>query len=95
MAAKVELAAAFAETTVSVRELAELQPGDIIPIEMPELVDVTIAGIGVFQGRLGASRGNYAIQVAEWARRKKPRGLEDLLGEAAAEPARALRVSNG
>jgi hypothetical protein len=56
---------------------------------------VTIAGIGVFQGRLGASRGNYAIQVAEWARRKKPRGLEDLLAEAAEEPSRGLRVSNG
>lgn len=96
MAAKVELAAAFAETTVSVRELAELQPGDIIPIDMPELVDVTIAGIGVFQGRLGASRGTYAIQVAEWARRKNARGLQDLLSEAAEQEAsRALRVSNG
>ena len=96
MAAKVELAAAFAETTVSVRELAELQPGDIIPIEMPELVDVTIAGIGVFQGRLGASRGNYAIQVAEWTRRKNVRALQDLLEEAGEqEPSRALRVGNG
>lgn len=95
LAARVEITAAFAETTVSVRELAELQAGDIIPIEMPELVDVTIAGIGVFQGRLGASRGNYAIQVAEWARRKKPRGLEDLLAETAEEPPRGLRVSNG
>lgn len=96
MAAPVELAAAFAETTVSVRELAALQPGDIIPIEMPELVDVTIAGIGVFQGRLGASRGNYAIQVAEWTRRRNPRGLQDLLDETAEqESSRALRVGNG
>ena len=96
MAARVELAAAFAETTVSVRELAELQPGDIIPIEMPELVDVTVAGIGVFQGRLGASRGNYAIQVAEWSRRKAGRGLHDLLGEKGeGELSRALRVGNG
>ena len=96
MAAPVELAAAFAETTVSVRELAALQPGDIIPIEMPELVDVTIAGIGVFQGRLGASRGNYAIQVAEWTRRRNPRGLQDLLDETTEqESSRALRVGNG
>jgi flagellar motor switch protein FliM len=96
MAARVELAAAFAETTVSVRELAALQPGDIIPIEMPELVDVTISGIGVFQGRLGASHGNYAIQVAEWTRRKNPRGLQDLLDETAEQqPSHALRVGNG
>ena len=96
MAARVELAAAFAETTVSVRELAALQPGDIIPIEMPDLVDVSIAGIGVFQGRLGASHGSYAIQVAEWIRRKNARGLQDLLDEAAEQPpSRALRVGNG
>lgn len=92
MTAKVELAATFAETTISVRELAELQPGDIIPIEMPELVDVAIAGIGVFQGRIGASRGNYAIQVAEWMKRKNGRGLQDLLEE---PPARLSQVSNG
>jgi flagellar motor switch protein FliM len=100
MTAKVQLAAAFAETTVSVRELAELQVGDIIPIEMPELVDVTIAGIRVFQGRLGASRGNYAIQVAEWGRRKSAPGLQDLLEDededaVGQERSRALRVSNG
>jgi flagellar motor switch protein FliM len=96
MAAKVELAAAFAETTVSVRELAELKPGDIIPIDMAGLVDVTVAGIGVFQGRVGASRGNYAIQVAEWARRKHVRRLQDAPAQAAdQEPSRALRVGNG
>jgi flagellar motor switch protein FliM len=92
MAAKIDLAATFAETTISVRELAELQPGDIIPIEMPELVDVAIAGIGVFQGRIGASRGSYAIQVAEWMKRKNGRGLQDLLEE---PPARLSQVSNG
>jgi len=92
MTAKVELAATFAETTISVRELAELQPGDIIPIEMPELVDVEIAGIGVFQGRIGASRGNYAIQVAEWLKRKNGRGLQDLLEEPLE---RLSQVSNG
>ena len=95
MSAKVELAAAFAETTVSLRELAELQPGDIIPIDMPELVDVTADGIGVFQGRIGASRGSYAIQVAEWMKRKAGRGLQELLEEQAEqEPSRGLRIRN-
>jgi len=96
MSAKVELAATFAETTISLRELSALQPGDIIPIDMPELVDVSAAGIGVLKGRIGASRGNYAIQVATGVRSTGARGLQGLLeDEPPEQPARSLRLGTG
>jgi flagellar motor switch protein FliM len=77
-AADVELHSTLAEAELSVGELANLKPGDIIPLDIPELVDVCIADIPVFRGRLGVSDGNYAIKVAEWIERPKPRSLLEL-----------------
>ncbi len=96
LAARIDLSAVFAESTITVRELSELEPGDIIPIEMPEFVDVATGGLTLFQARLGASRGNYAVQVAEWARRAKRRGLDELRTEPPApEAAPAARAAAG
>ena len=96
LAARVDVCAVFAESTLTVRELSELEPGDIIPIEMPEFVDVATDGITLFQARLGASRGNYAVQVAEWARRARRRGLDELFPEQPAqEPVPVARASAG
>jgi flagellar motor switch protein FliM len=81
LTASVDVSAVFAESTLTVRELSALEPGDIIPIDMPEFVDVAASGVSLFQARLGASRGNYAVQVAEWTRRAKRRGLDELLAE--------------
>ncbi|MCU0970631.1 MAG: flagellar motor switch protein FliM [Gammaproteobacteria bacterium] len=71
----------FTESTILLRELATLQTGDIIPIEMPESVTVSVGGVPVCTARMGAHRGNYAVKVQEWVKRNKRRGLQDLLRE--------------
>ncbi len=81
MAARVELSVLFTESTILLRELATLQTGDIIPIEMPESVTVSVGGVPVCTARMGAHRGNYAVKVQEWVKRNKRRGLQDLLRE--------------
>ena len=53
------------EVAVTLRELMEMQPGDIIPVELPEVVSARVEGVPVLQGKFGVSRGNMALKVVE------------------------------
>ncbi|HEB95921.1 MAG TPA: flagellar motor switch protein FliM [Sedimenticola thiotaurini] len=95
MAANVELSSQLTETQLSMRELAELKKGDIIPLEIPEMVQVFAADVPIFRGRLGVSDGNYAIQVQEWVPRRKVGGLKELLADARKEEEQRLAECEG
>jgi flagellar motor switch protein FliM len=79
MGAEVELSSLLAETTITMKELASLKRGDIIPVDIPEMVKVLASDIPVFKGRLGVSEGNYAIKVQEWEPRQKRSSLSDFI----------------
>ncbi|MEW8205559.1 MAG: flagellar motor switch protein FliM [Candidatus Thiodiazotropha taylori] len=79
LAAKVELCSNLTEVQMSLQELAELQAGDVIPIEMPEEVEVEAADVPVFRARLGVSDGNYALKISEWIVSNQRKGLHDYL----------------
>ncbi|MCG8016790.1 MAG: flagellar motor switch protein FliM [Candidatus Thiodiazotropha sp. 'RUGA'] len=79
LAAKVELCSNLTEVQMSLQELAELQAGDVIPIEMPEEVEVEAADVPVFRARLGVSDGNYALKISEWMVSNQRKGLHDYL----------------
>ena len=81
MGAEVELSSILTEITLSVRELAALQVGDVIPLDMPEEVSLLAADMPVCQGRLGTSEGQYAVQITRWLRTSRQRKLKDLLHE--------------
>ncbi len=81
MNAKVELSSQLAEAQLTMRELAALKAGDIIPLDIPEMVEVYAATIPIFRGQLGVSDGNYAVKVQEWLGQKQIGGLEELLAE--------------
>lgn len=55
----------LAEIELTLRDLKQLKPGDVIPFDMPESVKGTIKGIPVFRGKYGVSRGNHAIKISE------------------------------
>ena len=61
--AEVDVYSVFTEATMTLRELGELQPGDIIPIEMPDTVLLKTDSIPMFRGRLGVHNGHYAVKV--------------------------------
>jgi len=61
--------------------LSNLSVGDIIPIEIPELVEVCASDVPVCRGHLGMADGNYAIKVQDWMQRQQKTGLQDLLDE--------------
>ncbi len=79
MSAQVELSSTLAEVHMTVKRLANLKQGDVIPFEMPEEVSVEAAEIPVFKGRLGISDGNYSIKVTRWIQRQRRKGLHEFL----------------
>lgn len=63
----VEVVAELGETSYSVRELLDLQSGDVLQIDSgPEdLITVKVAEVPKYQGFPGVSKGNRAIEIAD------------------------------
>lgn len=61
--AQVELVAHLGEATLSLRDLLQMQPGDVIPITVPEPIRASVDGVPVLEGRYGTHGNHYAIQV--------------------------------
>lgn len=53
----------LARPTMSVSELLRLQPGDVIPISLPALVPLLVAGRQVAFGTIGEQDGRAALKV--------------------------------
>ncbi|WP_297526438.1 flagellar motor switch protein FliM [Thiohalobacter sp.] len=63
--AQIELTSILTETELTMRELMELKPGDVIPFDMPETVVLRSEDIPLFRGRFGVSNGNRAVKIIE------------------------------
>lgn len=61
----VELKAKLLDTELSLREVMDLQSGDIIPIEMPEDLTVYIEDLPTFRAKMGRSRENVALKISQ------------------------------
>ncbi len=77
--ASIEINSELAQVELSVRELSELQVGDIIPIDIPETIEVCAEGLPLFRGVLGVHKDHYAIKVQEWIERPRTVGLHELI----------------
>ena len=63
--ARVAIASTLVETTVSLRELNRLKAGDVIPIDLPELVTLEAEATPVFRGKFGVHNGTRAIKIVK------------------------------
>ncbi len=61
--AKVALDVTVAERELTLREIIDLDEGDVIPVEIPEALTLRANGVPLFKTRLGTSRGNLALEV--------------------------------
>lgn len=61
-----ELQSVFVETGLSVAELMRLQPGDVLPIEMPKTAQLNSGNRRLMSGKFGRSRGYNAIKVLDF-----------------------------
>jgi flagellar motor switch protein FliM len=66
---QLELSSVFLEMEVSMRELLKMQPGDILPIEMPKTATLSSGTRPLLRGKFGRSRGYNAVSVLEAATR--------------------------
>ena len=80
LGASVEISSTLAEVNLTLGELADLQVGDIIPIELGEELEVCAEGLPVFHGTLGVHNKNFAIKVNDWIERSHTTGLQEILG---------------
>jgi len=67
--AEVELESALATVQLSLRDIMNMKPGDVIPIEMPEHVTLRAENVPIFRGVLGVSDENLAIKIIEQVER--------------------------
>jgi flagellar motor switch protein FliM len=63
MGVNLTLESILVEKTVTVRDVMHFKKGDVIPIDMPELVRLNSQAVPVFEGKVGLSDGNYAVQI--------------------------------
>ena len=62
---KVELDSNLVEVPKSLGEILRLQPGDVIPIDLEDSVNLRAAGVPVIQGAFGIAKGRNAIKILE------------------------------
>ena len=67
---KVNLNCRVAETEVSLREVIDLEVGDVIPIQAPQPI-LGVDNIPLFRVRLVTLKGNLALQVLKNIERPK------------------------
>ena len=65
MAATVDINCTVAHKDITLREIIDLEAGDVIPVDMPEQLILTANGVPVFTTKMGVSRGNLALQVID------------------------------
>jgi flagellar motor switch protein FliM len=61
----VPIGATVARRQLRLRDILHMQPGDIIPVEMPENMIMRANGVPAFKVKMGSHKGNLALQVIE------------------------------
>ncbi|WP_397449073.1 flagellar motor switch protein FliM [Pseudomonas sp. NA-150] len=61
----VPLSAVVARRQLKLRDILHMQPGDVIPVELPESMVMRANGVPSFKVKLGSHKGLLALQVIE------------------------------
>ena len=61
----VPLSATVARRQLRLRDILHMQPGDVIPVELPDDLIMRANGVPSFKVKLGSHKGNLALQVIE------------------------------
>lgn len=63
MGATVTLNGTIAEKDISLRDILDLEEGDVIPVDIPDEMILFANDVPVFDTKIGVSKGNMALQV--------------------------------
>lgn len=61
----VPLSATVARRQILLRDILHMQPGDVIPVDLPEHMIMRANGVPAFKVKLGSHKGHLALQVVE------------------------------
>jgi flagellar motor switch protein FliM len=79
--AKVDLECDVARRDITLRDIADLKNGDVIPIELPDYHVLTANGVPMFRTQLGQHNGNLALKVLEVIDRSNAYNITGTRGE--------------
>jgi flagellar motor switch protein FliM len=65
MDVQVTLSTHMMDLKLTLEDIMELEPGYVIPIEMPEHITVLVEDLPTFRAKLGRSRDNVALKIIE------------------------------
>ncbi len=81
MEAKVVLECDVVQRDITLRDIVDLQPGDVIPVEMPDFHVLTANGVPMFRTRLGQSHNNLALKIQNVIDRRSAHNVTKVEGE--------------
>ncbi len=61
--AEVEISSELARTTISLRTLAGLKAGDVLPINLPKSLNLCVEQLPLFRGTFGVAHGQNAVRI--------------------------------
>ncbi|MCY1515251.1 Flagellar motor switch protein FliM [compost metagenome] len=67
----VPVAATVVRRQLKLRDILHMQPGDIIPVEMPEHMVMRANGVPAFKAKLGSHKGNLSLQILDPIERQR------------------------
>jgi len=77
--AEVELSTSLGRGRITMQQLMDMQPGDIIPCDFGGRATILAEDVPIFRGTFGVSHGQQAVQIEERVTRFKPKILDTLL----------------
>ncbi len=61
--AELELVGTLAHAKATLKQVLKMRPGDVIALEPPDMVQLSVHGVPLVEGRVGTVRNRYAVQV--------------------------------
>ncbi len=62
---EIELSSVLGSARINLGELVKLRIGDVLPLELPETVELSAGSVPLFKGTFGVSNGHNAIRIVE------------------------------
>jgi len=72
MEAEIGMHAELGYADMTLADIVELQVGDVIPVDIPELVTLFCENIPVLRGQVGIRNGHYAMKVDHFVAEEEP-----------------------
>jgi flagellar motor switch protein FliM len=69
---EVDMNAHFGRSQITLSQLLDLKPGDILPCDFGGKATLLASGVPLFRGTFGHSRGQQALKIEERISRRKP-----------------------